>query len=151
MRLGDLWAQAANVLPRGGETVKCFEHELLAVGGVAHRCDLGIRTVPVMKIVGSVGRWASLRGDFFEKDGSHSSHRYMSIGKAMARGSPLPALELYELRTVANDDDGCASIGEYYVVDGHHRVAMARKLGVLFLDAHVIAYWTVRARREENP
>jgi ParB-like chromosome segregation protein Spo0J len=31
-------------------------------------------------------------------------------------------------------------VSEYYVVDGHHRVAMARKLGQDFLDAHVVAY-----------
>ncbi|HEU5315896.1 MAG TPA: ParB/RepB/Spo0J family partition protein [Chloroflexota bacterium] len=29
---------------------------------------------------------------------------------------------------------------EYYVVDGHHRVAMAKKLGQDYLDAHVVEY-----------
>jgi len=31
-------------------------------------------------------------------------------------------------------------VTEYYVVDGHHRVAMAKKLGQDFLDAHVVEY-----------
>lgn len=32
---------------------------------------------------------------------------------------------------------------EYYVVDGHHRVAMAKKLGQDYLDAHVVEHRSV--------
>ena len=29
---------------------------------------------------------------------------------------------------------------QYYVVDGNHRVAMAKKLGQDYLDAHIVEY-----------
>ncbi len=43
----------------------------------------------------------------------------------MHAGTPLPAIEVYGLD------------GVYYVFDGHHRVAAARALGQLYLDALV--------------
>ncbi len=149
MKLDEWRLQVAKVLTTGGGEVKCFERELLAAGGVASRVDVGMRTVPTAKIVGSVGRWNSLRGDFFEKNQPAVSERYLRIGQAMARGSPLPALELYELRRSGSGDRRDELVGEYYVVDGHHRVAMARKLGVVFLDAHVVVYWTLQARCDD--
>ena len=48
-----------------------------------------------------------------------------SLGGAMRAGQALPAIEVYALGE------------EYYVVDGHHRVAAARALGQLYLDALV--------------
>jgi len=149
MKLDDLRTQVAKVLSSGGREVKCFERELLAAGGVASRVDVGTRAVPTAKIVGSVGRWSSLRGDFFEKNQSPVGERYLRIGGAMSRGDPLPALELYELRTSGHDDQCDDMVSEYYVVDGHHRVAMARRLGVVYLDAHVVAYWAMRAKRDD--
>jgi hypothetical protein len=41
-------------------------------------------------------------------------------------------------------------VTEYYVVDGHHRVAMAKKLGQDYLDAHVIEY-RVAAKPAPSP
>jgi ParB-like chromosome segregation protein Spo0J len=65
--------------------------------------------------------------------------RYHRIGEAMRAGKTLPPLELYELRERRSGEPR-ADDGEYYVVDGHHRVAMARRLGQDFLDAHVVVY-----------
>lgn len=150
MKLDDWWTRVARVLSPGGGEVKCFERELLAAGGVASRVDLGMRTVPTAKIVGSVSRWNNLRGDFFEKNGPTMSERYLRIGTAMTRGSPLPALELYELRTSGTAERHDEVVSEYYVVDGHHRVAMARRLGVVYLDAHVVVYWSMQPRRDDG-
>jgi hypothetical protein len=57
----------------------------------------------------------------------------------MVAGNALPPVKLYKLtrRSSARED---SPQSEYYVVDGHHRVAMARKLGQDFLDAHVTEY-----------
>jgi hypothetical protein len=44
----------------------------------------------------------------------------------MRQGEPLPPIEVWAWR------------GEYYVLDGHHRVAAARALGSDYISAHVI-------------
>jgi hypothetical protein len=46
----------------------------------------------------------------------------------MERGAIMPPLELNRLRD------------EYYVLDGHHRVAVAKEIGMAYLDAHVVDY-----------
>src|SRR5207302_8436937 len=51
--------------------------------------------------------------------------RYRSVLTAMCTDVSLPAIEVYALRE------------EYYVLDGHHRVAAARAVGYLYLDALV--------------
>jgi len=106
---------------------------------MASRIDRGVRTVDVQKIVGSVSRWQNLRSDFFYRTGRAVTQRFQRVGQALAAGKVLPPLELYKLRrpTVGPGDPPPS---EYYVVDGHHRVAMARRLGQDFFDARVIEY-----------
>jgi hypothetical protein len=99
-------------------------HRDVALLGAFNQRLLGLRAVPVAAIVGTVGRpelcnpthLASFLG----------SHRFQGILVAMARGEGLPPLELYLLD------------GHYYIRDGHHRVAAARALGILDLDARVV-------------
>src|ERR671934_1592439 len=102
---------------------------------MAGRGDLGARIVPTEKVVGSVSRWQNLRSDFFYKRGQAITGRFVRVGEAMQRGLPLPPVELYKIKGRRG-----RTVSEYYVVDGHHRVAMARKLGQAFLDAHVVEY-----------
>jgi uncharacterized ParB-like nuclease family protein len=93
--------------------------------------DRGIQTVKVDDIVGSVGRPLDFGRNFSIKgvDGKpHIRSRVKSIEKAMEKGKPLPAVELYKM------DD------EYYVLDGHHRVAAAKEQGQKFIDAHIVEY-----------
>ena len=52
--------------------------------------------------------------------------RLGSVLLAMRQGEPLPPIEVYAWR------------GQYYVLDGHHRVAAAHALGSDFISAHVI-------------
>ncbi len=119
--------------------IKSFDHELQAGGGIAGRIDAGLRTVEVRKVVGSVGRAETPRSDFFYRRGRAMTARFHRVGQAMQEGKTLPPLELYKV-TRTPGAAAAAPVSEYYVVDGHHRVAMARKLGQDFLDAHVVAY-----------
>jgi hypothetical protein len=139
MKWRDLWRR---LLPRGRQhgDVKRFDHELHAAGGIAGRADRGVETVPTEKIVGSVSRWQNLRSDFFYRSGEVTA-RFVRVGEAMRSGKMLPPLELYKLkpRRQAGTEERPGGT-EYYVVDGHHRVAMARKLGQDYLDAHVVEY-----------
>lgn len=128
----------AALLAARSARVKCFEREL-ASGPLLSRADGGYRAVSVALVVGSVGRWRELRPDFFYCSPFRSRERFERVGDAMRRGVALPPLELYELAFCC---DGAAAPRrrEYYVVDGHHRVAMAKRLGQEFVDAHVVAY-----------
>jgi hypothetical protein len=128
------------LLRRPKEALKCFDHEVQAGGGVVSRCDAGLRTVSTARIVGSVGRAQSLRADFFYRCGPAMGPRHHRIGAAMRDGVTLPPLELYKVIRQYGDPRAGPSASEYFVVDGHHRVAMARKLGQDFLDAHVVEY-----------
>jgi len=60
----------------------------------------------------------------------------------MEEGKVLPPIEVYKARLRRQDEETGLQIEktEYYVVDGHHRVAMAKKLGQDYLDAHVVEY-----------
>jgi len=58
----------------------------------------------------------------------------------MERGIALPPIEVYKARLRRRRGERDTVVTEYYVVDGHHRVAMARKLGQDYLDAHVVEY-----------
>ena len=110
-------------------------------GGIAGRIDAGTRTVDVRHVVGSVGRAATLRSDFFYKRGRAMTSRFHRVGAAMQQGKELPPVELYKVKRAADTREAAPPApSEYYVVDGHHRVAMARKLGQDFLDAHVVEY-----------
>jgi hypothetical protein len=130
-------ALVRHALRRHG-AIKSFEQEVEA-RGIAGRADAGVRTVDTRKIVGSVGRAQTLRSDFFYRRGRAITARYHRVGDAMQRGVELPPLELYKVRGTS-DAGRTPAASEYYVVDGHHRVAMARKLGQDFLDAHVVEY-----------
>jgi hypothetical protein len=90
--------------------------------------------------VGSVGRAHNLRSDFFYRTGRAMTARFVGIGKAMEQGKVLPPIEVYKARLRRRRGEVEAPVTEYYVVDGHHRVAMARKLGQDYLDAHVVEY-----------
>ena len=109
--------------------VKCFYQEFRQEA-LSGPIDLGVRTVDVDRIVGSVGRCMDFPLGFKRKKSllSTSDSRMESIKKAMVEGRGLPIIELYKVR-----DD-------YYVLDGHHRVVAARELGQRDIDAHVVEY-----------
>ena len=88
--------------------------------------EVGEQLIPVASIVGSV-HGASERFDRNFRPVSDRAHaRLGSILVVMREGEPLPPIEVW------------AWHGEYYVLDGHHRVAAARALGSDYISAHVI-------------
>lgn len=120
--------------------IKSFEQQMHATGSdLLGRADRGVRTVETHKIVGSVGRAETLRSDFFYRRGRAMTDRFKRVGQALERGVALPPLELYKVTRPA-EPTRSAPASEYYVLDGHHRVAMARKLGQAYFDAHVVEY-----------
>src|SRR5438094_10538428 len=98
MQVDELLRHVGQLFPKEKVGVKCFERELAAAGGLVCRVDLGVRAIPTVKIVGSVGRWNHLRQDFFDTSSFDAPQRYARIGQAMSQGKVLPAIDVYELR-----------------------------------------------------
>lgn len=136
----NLWQRVQRRFFRQHGAIRSFDADLDAAGGLKGVSDAGVKIVPTQKVVGSVGRTHNLRSDFFYRSGRAVTDRFVSIGKAMQQGKILPPLELYKVKRLPGADAAPPPPSEYYVVDGHHRVAMARKLGQDFLDAHVVEY-----------
>jgi len=118
--------------------IKCFYQEVRQEV-LSSPIDLGVRSVDVDRIVGSVGRCMDFPLGFKRKKSllSISDSRLERIKKAMAEGKGLSIIELYKVR-----DD-------YYVLDGHHRVVAARELGQRDIDAHVVEYLPLGKNRSD--
>jgi nucleotide-binding universal stress UspA family protein len=100
-----------------------------ARAGPLRRRSLGLRTVEVGRIIGTVGRGRELGPDFRPiRRRKEDEERLQRIRSAMEAGRELPPVELYKL-----------GFG-YYVLDGHHRVAAARLLGAIDVDAEVTEF-----------
>ncbi|MGI8423324.1 MAG: hypothetical protein ACR2NO_04320, partial [Chloroflexota bacterium] len=108
--------------------VRSFADDAATAGPLAPR-SLGARTVEVARIVGSVGRPAELGADFRPlKPNDDDDQRHKRLVQGFERGAPIPPVELYKL-----------AYG-YYVLDGHHRVAIAKQQRQLWIDAIVTEY-----------
>jgi hypothetical protein len=105
---------------------------LLALGEVRTACSAeaqaegGIRTVPIDQIRGSENRAADFDRDFNPLQ-AHTQERWLSIAQARRQGRALPAVALVQVG------------GLYFVRDGHHRISVARALGEVTIEAHVVA------------
>ena len=95
--------------------------ERLRIGGPIHR---GIRTVEIARIVGSVNRYADFDRAFLPTHNRVAS-RWQSVDRAFYEEVGLPPVVLYKVGDV------------YFVVDGHHRVSVARQQGQEFIEAEV--------------
>jgi hypothetical protein len=92
-----------------------------------NRLYRGRRVVEVEEIVGSVGRWRDFDRSFLPARTS-MAERWKRIDRAFQRGEDLPPVELYEIGDA------------YFVVDGHHRVSVARYHHVPTLEAAVAQF-----------
>jgi hypothetical protein len=92
-----------------------------------NRLYRGTKVVEVDRIVGSVGRWRDFDRSFLPARAS-VEERWKRIDRAFHRGEDLPPVELFQ-------------VGEaYFVVDGHHRVSVARYHGVPTVEAAVAGF-----------
>ncbi len=116
-------------------SIKSLQEEYGGIGYLK-TINLGVQPIEVDKIVGSVGRPQDLDGNFRFK-WRKPSERYLNIKSKMEKGEILPPIEVYKIRD------------EYYVLDGHHRVAVAKELKQKFIDANVIRAYPLRPKRED--
>jgi len=96
---------------------------------IAAQHAAGKQEVLLDRIMGSAGRGADFDHDFYPLR-DDTQQRWVGIATALLRGQDLPPVELVQVDDV------------YYVVDGHHRVSVARMLGHLTIDAQVTVWET---------
>jgi hypothetical protein len=92
-----------------------------------NRLQRGTRVVEVEEIVGSVGRWDEFDRSFLPARTS-VGQRWKRIDRAFHRAEDLPPVKLYKLEEA------------YFVVDGHHRVSVARYHDVPTVEAAVVEF-----------
>ena len=101
-----------------------------------NRVRRGIRVVDLEKIVGSVGR----RRDFdryFMPLRAAAGERWKRVDLAFYQDKVLPPVSLYKLGDA------------YFVLDGNHRVSVARYHGVPALEADVTEFWPARVESQD--
>lgn len=95
--------------------------EKLHIGGPIYR---GIQTVRVDQIAGSLNRYHEFDRVFLPASEMLAT-RWQSVNRAFYQEIGLPPVVLYKVGQV------------YFVVDGHHRVSVARDKGQTYIDAEV--------------
>lgn len=90
---------------------------------------VGMKVIPIEKIVGSEGRYKDFDNQFFPKNSS-IKERWEHVDEAVLNDIILPPIKVYELA------------GLYFVRDGNHRVSVAKSKGVEFIDAEVTSLQT---------
>jgi len=95
--------------------------EKLRIGGPIYR---GMQTVLVEQIAGSLNRYHEFDDVFLPKEDQLAS-RWTKVDRAFYEDIHLPPVVLYKVGDV------------YFVVDGHHRVSVAREKGQTYIDAEV--------------
>jgi hypothetical protein len=93
----------------------------LHIGGPIYR---GVKTVRVDQIVGSLNRYHQFDRAFLPVEDQIAS-RWESVDRAFYKEISLPPIVLYKVGQI------------YFVVDGHHRVSVAREQGQEFIEAEV--------------
>src|SRR6187549_1199769 len=95
--------------------------EKLHIGGPIYR---GVQTVLVDHIAGSLNRYHEFDRAFLPAS-DKLADRWQSVNRAFYQEISLPPVVLYKVGQV------------YFVVDGHHRVSVAREQGQLYIEAEV--------------
>ena len=95
--------------------------EKLRIGGPIYR---GVKTVRVDQIAGSLNRYHEFDRVFLPKS-DELAQRWTSVNRAFYQDISLPPVVLYKVGEV------------YFVVDGHHRVSVAREQGQIYIEAEV--------------
>ncbi|MDX1524375.1 MAG: ParB N-terminal domain-containing protein, partial [Anaerolineae bacterium] len=97
-------------------------YEKLKAGKSVER---GLQKIPLKAIVGSVGRYADFTRSFLPRSKSDAA-RWAEVKTAITEKGQIPPIIVFQVDQV------------YFVLDGNHRVSIARQRG----DTHIPAYVT---------
>jgi hypothetical protein len=99
--------------------------EALGAAPPAHRRRAGLEAIPLESVIGTAEPAKARVFDHAFRPPQTSRRRWERIWIASRRGSSLPPISVYRLGD------------HHYVDDGHHRVSVARALGMAAIDAEV--------------
>jgi hypothetical protein len=108
---------------------RCVEllslEDLLGGASSYGRRDAGVQFVPIKQIVASLDRQGDFTRSFLPRAGINAD-RWVRLYEALRGPEGFPEVELLR-------------VGDRYaVVDGHHRISVARAAGMAEIAAHVV-------------
>jgi len=110
--------------------------EQLKFTGSAYR---GIEEIPLDAIIGSVGRFQDFTRTFLPTN-PNDAQRWADMRRYMAENGILAPIEVYKVGDA------------YFVLDGNHRVSVAREMGQTYISAYVTEIKTrVPLSRSDTP
>lgn len=112
--------------PAGGPNARSFNADQ-AREAAFDPVQRGVKTVPLERIVGSVGRYQDFDSRFRIKH-HLPQEKLQRIKCAMREGKTLPPVKLYQIKE------------EYYALDGNHRIAAAKELGHDEIRAQIVEF-----------
>jgi ParB-like chromosome segregation protein Spo0J len=118
-------ARALGWLTRRSSGCLTSLEQVLGVDAPAVRRVTGLDAIPLDSIVGTAERAKTRTFDGRFRPGSSSRRRWEGLWMAGRRGATLPPISVYRLGD------------RHFVRDGHHRVSVARSLGMGAIDAEV--------------
>jgi hypothetical protein len=122
-RRRSVYARLARIVGRGGS------HELLPLDEASSRLRpfarryLGLRPIPLSQVVGTDSRGSDFDREFHPRR-PDLRERWQQVERTFP-DSGFPPIVVYQLGDA------------YFVIDGHHRVAIARQQGMQTIDAEV--------------
>jgi uncharacterized ParB-like nuclease family protein len=126
MGSGDPKEKSNKSPPPKSAAIKRFRDEQKKEGAYEYR-DRGRQTVKLSNIVGSVNRYLDFDSKFrLKKD--RPRERLDAIRAIMERGKPLPPVDLYKIKD------------SYFVLDGNHRISVAKERGFKEINARVMEF-----------
>lgn len=111
--------------PGQSQGLACLDAALRAAPP-AMRGAAGLQAIALESIVGTAEPAKASAFDRCFRPPTTSRHRWERLWMAGRRGAALPPISVYRLGD------------EHFVSDGHHRVSVARALGMAAIDAEVI-------------
>jgi len=83
-----------------------------------------LKEIPIKSIIGSVNRYQDFMRDFLPRH-NIDAERWSNVELASQGMAGLPPIEVYQIDEV------------YFVIDGNHRVSVAKQLGTTEIEAYV--------------
>jgi hypothetical protein len=115
------------------DSIKNFDKEAGDIPNKQYR-KIGVQFIETNLIVGSVGRSHELNEKFFYKGRPHDD-RHKRIEADLLAGKPMQPIQVLKLQC---DEQ----VAQYFVMDGHHRVAIAKRHGLPSINAEVTeVFW----------
>jgi hypothetical protein len=122
-----MWARAfwRKVLKFGQQTDLRSFSDAQHAAAAYERSERGVHLIRVDAITGTVSENANF-DDQFNPRRFTLQDRWVRLYIGHMQGAPIPPVEVYLIE------------GEYFVVDGHHRVSGARSVGQTWIEARIV-------------